>query len=159
MKGITMSSPPIQFSDAFTTDVPNSKEAEIALQCAKQLAGLKGKTFRLSGSGRSKETVELPAKAIRILSHILRQMGNGNALTVFPTNTQLTTQQAADLLGVSRPFLVKLLETGAIPFHKVGTHRRVIYEDVFRYKADIDSKRREVLAELTKQAQDLDLGY
>jgi excisionase family DNA binding protein len=86
-------------------------------------------------------------------------MANGHAVTVMPVQAELTTQQAADLLGGSRPYLVRLLEDGRIPFHKVGTHRRVRAADVMQYKARRRGESRQVLDELTREAQDLGLGY
>ncbi len=144
---------------AYSVPVPNDKEALAARECELQLAALRGKSFELRSTTSKKAPVRIPHNAIDILCHILEQLGQGNTLSLFQSNAQLTTQQAVDLLWVSRPFIVKLLESGDIPFHKVGSHRRVIYEDVFRYKADIDTKRRKVLTELTREAQELGLGY
>ena len=86
-------------------------------------------------------------------------MAAGSAVAVLRKDAELTTQRAADFLNISRPFLVGLLETGAVPFRKVGTHRRVRFDDVLRYKNATDSARRRALDELAADAQELDLGY
>jgi excisionase family DNA binding protein len=109
---------------------------------------------------RESETViTLPAKAARLLLDILVQMAEGKAVTIIPTRAELTTQQAADLLNVSRPFFVQLIESGAIPFRKVGTHRRVLLSDVMTYRERTDEARKKNLDELTALSQELGLGY
>ncbi len=104
-------------------------------------------------------TVSIPMSALRLLLDVLTEIGQGNAVSVIPIHAELTTQEAADVLNVSRPFLVQLLEKGDIPFHKIGTHRRVRYQDVIAYKNNIDAERRKALDELTAQAQELNMGY
>lgn len=104
-------------------------------------------------------TVSIPTSALRLLLDVLAEIGQGNAVSVIPIHALLTTQEAADMLNVSRPFLVQLLEKGDIPFHKVGTHRRVRYEHVIAYKNAVDIKRRETLDALAAQAQELGMGY
>jgi excisionase family DNA binding protein len=103
--------------------------------------------------------VVLPTAALELLKNILVQMAQGNAITLVPVHAELTTQQAAEMLNMSRPFLVKLLEEGKIPFTKKGTHRRVLFSDVQKYKQQVDEERMKALDALADQAQELDMGY
>lgn len=105
------------------------------------------------------QTIELPASVGPFLMEILDDIAAGSAVAVLRKDAELTTQQAADFLNVSRPFLVRLLETGSVPFRKVGTHRRVRFDDVVRYKNETDTARRRALDELAADAQELDMGY
>ena len=86
---------------------------------------------------------------------MLTQMAQGNAVTLIPIHAELTTQQAADILNVSRPFLVEQLEKNAIPYRKVGTHRRILFKDLMDYKANMDRNRLKALEELSAQGQEL----
>lgn len=105
------------------------------------------------------ETISVPASAFRLLVDILSEMSKGNAITVIPTKAELTTQQAADLLNVSRPFLVGLLEQGEIPFKKVGTHRRIEFSELLKFKEKRDEKRASILDKLASDAQEQNMGY
>jgi excisionase family DNA binding protein len=105
------------------------------------------------------KSVTIPSSAYRLLIDILSEMSMGNAVNVTPIHAVLTTQEAANILNVSRPFFVKLIENGQIPFHKTGSHRRVYYKDLLEYKAKIDSERHRVLDQLSLEAQELNMGY
>ena len=100
------------------------------------------------------ESVALPMPAVRLLAEILSQMAQGNAVTLIPIHAELTTQQAADLLNVSRPFLIKLLEQQRLPFRKVGKHRRVRFSDVLGFKQHSDEQRRAALQRLAAEGQE-----
>ena len=105
------------------------------------------------------EPIELPAGAVALLIDILEAMAAGQGVTIIPENAELTTVQAADVLNVSRPFLIKILDEQKIPHRKVGKHRRIRMEDVMTYKASIDAERESVLDQLAAEAQEQDMGY
>jgi len=138
-----------------------SAEAQVALRVLRDLPKGKGtRPYRLRSQEGGKEvTVELPAEVLALLLEVLAQMANGNAVSIVPVHGELTTQQAADLLNVSRPHLVTLLESGDIPFRKVGTHRRIRIGDLVAFKQRDDAARQEALDELAAEAQKHGLGY
>ncbi|MBI3970124.1 MAG: helix-turn-helix domain-containing protein [Chloroflexi bacterium] len=103
------------------------------------------------------ESMRLPDPLYSLLVRAVRELARGKAVTVVSVDSDLTTQQAADLLSVSRPFLIKLLESGAIPFHLVGTHRRIRLKDVLAYRERRSQERRAALAEMAREAQELGL--
>jgi excisionase family DNA binding protein len=105
------------------------------------------------------EFIEVPKKALELLYYILSNMAEGKSVSLIPSDSEVSTQQAADMLNVSRPHIVKLLEEGKIPFRKVGSHRRVLLEDLMKYDAEMKGQRTKSLEFLAKQAQDLNLGY
>lgn len=142
--------------------LPTEQEADLARQSSRVLSTFArpDRTLRveLTDDGH-REAIALPAGAVRLLLDVLTQMAEGNAVTLLPMHAELTTQQAADLLNVSRPYLVKLLDANKIQHRKVGTHRRVLLRDLMKYKRCIDGDRAEALDELTREAEDLDMGY
>jgi excisionase family DNA binding protein len=138
-----------------------SAEAHEALRALSGLAGRKatrGLKVRPEGDG-PEVAITVPREAFELFLEILGQMANGNAVTIVPVHAELTTQQAAELLNVSRPYVVGLLDEGKIPFRLVGTHRRVRAADLMAYKAKDDEERKAALAELSEEAEKLGLGY
>ena len=105
------------------------------------------------------EPFVIPLAALRLLQLILAEMGQGNAVMLTPVHAELTSQEAADLLNVSRPYMIKLLDEKTIPHRKVGKHRRVQLADVMDYKLRTYDARSAALDELAAQAQELNLGY
>jgi len=103
--------------------------------------------------------IELPAGAVAVLMEVLEAMAAGRGVTLIPENAELTTVEAASILNVSRPYLIKLLDEKVIPHRLVGKHRRILIDDVMAYKERIDAAREDVLAQLTAEAQENDMGY
>ncbi len=117
------------------------------------------KPARLLLDAEAEAEIALPPQAVKVLTEVLRHLAAGRDVRVAAYPVELTTQQAANYLKVSRPFLVDLLEKGEIPHRKVGSHRRVLFEDVAAYKRLSDKNRLETLEKLVEQAQELNLGY
>jgi excisionase family DNA binding protein len=141
---------------------PSEADSALAKESGQRLAAHLGDAggVRLElKSGSTSEELILPPSALRLLHRLLTELGQGNAVTLTPIRAELTSQQAADLLNVSRPHLVKLLDEGAIPSRKVGTHRRVQLEDLLTYKRDFLARRQAALEELAALSQELDMGY
>lgn len=143
-----------------TTPPPSEEERKIAAESSRLLAAIigSGKAARIRVVKDDQE-ITVPVSAMRMLVDILAHMAEGETMTLIPQNAELTTQQAADFLNVSRPYFVKCLEEGRLAFHKVGSHRRVYFRDLVAYKEQSMAETRKALDELSAQAQELNMGY
>lgn len=141
--------------------LPNDEDIHLARASAEELSRLMAKKSRADRAHVRLDGHELilPRQALLLLRDLLADLAQGNAVTIVPINAVLTTQEAANILNVSRPYLVQLLETGKISFTKVGTHRRILYKDLMAYKLKCEQESDKLLDELTRQAQELDMGY
>ena len=140
--------------DAFFERMPNALEIENAEQIrtiiASQIKDGKPPALSLVGDDGKMQTVTLTPVVTASFLIVLRLISSGRGFRVFPVETELTTQQAADLLNVSRPFLVKLLEGGEIPFTRTGHHRRIRTDDLFAYRKRRDANRSDALRRLAR---------
>ncbi|WP_404824221.1 helix-turn-helix domain-containing protein [Nostoc flagelliforme] len=112
------------------------------------------KDFQAKLVGANGEKITIPEPIYQVLLQVVHAMASGKAISIIPQQQELTTQQAAEFLNVSRPYLIKLLEQGEIPHIKVGSHRRVRFDDVMNYKQQRDVKRDQLLTELTQMSQE-----
>jgi excisionase family DNA binding protein len=141
-----------------TPTLPTESDATLAKETSRVLAKRIRSTsplrFRVLDASKE-ETLRIPAPAVRMLVRILEEMARGNAVTLIPVHAELTTQEAADMLNISRPSLIQVLDEGKIEYRKVGTHRRVKFESLMAYKRKADAERRAALAELAAYDQEI----
>ena len=103
------------------------------------------------------EKIRIPLNALKLLAKILEETSKGRLVSIVPIATEMTTQAAAELLGCSRPHLIKLLESGEIQFTKVGKHRRIRYEDIIKYKKELKARQKKLLIDMMKSDEELGL--
>ena len=142
--------------------VPSAADTVAARESAPRLVGALAKAngtvqLRLEEADGPNEPIAVPSAAFRLLLAILSEMARGNAVRVIPQHAELTTGEAAELLNVSRPYVVRLLDEGRIPSHKVGTHRRVLLKDVMTYREEHHRARSAVLDRVAAIDQELGL--
>jgi excisionase family DNA binding protein len=147
-------------SDLFSThaSAPSKKDSQLAKTTSTLLARRGKGEVKLKVNGQA-EAIALPPSVVELLQYILNETAQGNPVTLLSLESELTTQQAADILNVSRPYFVKLLNEKKLPYRKVGSHRRVLLKDVLAYKEQSDKVRRQALRELVAEAQELNMGY
>lgn len=143
--------------------IPSAADAKAAMKSSRQLSQLLRRKkkqsirVRIQTGNTMDESVVIPRPAFALLRDILAEMSKGNAVTLIPTDADLSTQQAADILNVSRPFLIGQLEKGAIPYRMVGTHRRVKFKDLAAHKRTLARNRFAALDKLSALDQKLGL--
>lgn len=149
-------------------ELTDRQEREVARSSARSLHAFlrahpegNDEPFFLQARGEDqRKTVIIPSTVAGALVEALEELGEGRALVLDSLDEELSTQEAADLLQVSRPYLIEnLLEAGEIPFHRVGNRRRIRLEDVMRYKRRREERRKATLRELSEEAQELEMGY
>lgn len=150
-------------SNVLDTIVPTKNEAKIAKKSSAVLSGYKHfpqvATIQMGKSGKTQQEIVIPKSVIRLISDTLGQMAQGKGVALLSTSQEITTQVAASILNVSRPYVIKLLKQGKIPYRMVGTRHRVLASDVIHYKEENDKARMSALEKLSNQAQKLNMGY
>lgn len=141
-------------SDQKVAQVSMSGMIKVSSEISKSKS--KSVDIQIQGTG---VVVKIPYKAFSLLMDILVNMSEGKSITIVHLESEVSTQEAADLLKVSRPHLVKLLESNRIPFKRVGSHRRILISDLLAYENELKNVREENLRLLAEQAQELNLGY
>lgn len=152
-----------EYMTTLTTEKPTDRDVELARVASSILSAHADALGRADGRLRvqvdaSEDLVELPHMVTRLLQMILENITAGRAINIVPLNAELTTQQAADMLGVSRPFLIKLLKDDQIEYRTVGRHRRIQLVELLKFKEKNKKERAKALDELTKIGQELG-GY
>jgi excisionase family DNA binding protein len=139
--------------------LPTPHEVRLAAEASRELSALRHAETDFKVQLEDGKALTLPCAAARLLHHLLTEMSQGNAVTLIPVHAELTTQEAADHLGVSRPYLIGILQSGKLQYRMVGTHRRIRFSDLEAYRRISEEARNKVMDELAAQAQELGMGY
>lgn len=150
--------------DTFSTQLPSQEEAALAKLSSRELAAYVeasavSQKITFTHPNGEHHQIEIPATALRLLVNVLTELGDGNTVKMVPVHAEMTTQEASDMLNMSRPTFIKLLDGNVIPYHRSGNRRKVQYSDVIAYKEVIDNKRLEALQELTELDQSVIFNY
>lgn len=139
------------------TEPPTPADTQLAQEFLSHLAQVpaSARTSIKVDVGDGEPPIPIPAAAFELLEQIMREMASGNTVAVTPIRAELTTQEAADLLGVSRPFIVERIDKGEIKASMAGTHRRVRIDDLMDYKRRSDAARRAAVVRLTELGEEI----
>ena len=140
---------------------PNEEDITLAQESSRSLTAFAGHqvTCTIKSVVGQPIEIKLPASVVGMLTQMLTQMAQGKAVSLIPINAQLTTQQAADILGVSRPFLTSQMKIGKVPFQKIGTHRRIAFTDLMKYRNELARESEDAMDALVAEAQEHKMGY
>jgi excisionase family DNA binding protein len=144
--------------------LPNAQESALAKLSSQELSAVlsthgEAQNFNIMGKDGNSHQVTIPSSALKLLIEVLTQLGQGNSVSITPIHAELTTQEAADLLNMSRPTLIKLLDEQVLPHSRKGNRRKIAFVDVMNYKNTQDDKRLAALDELTALDQEMGMGY
>lgn len=144
--------------------LPTAEEALLARSCSQGLSAVidtksDAQEFSLTDREGVAHKVSIPMNALRMFVELLNHLGQGNMVKLVPIHAELTTQEAADLLNISRPTMIKLLDEDALPYRRIGNRRKILFADLQAYKSRLARDRLAVLAELNELDQELGLGY
>ncbi len=147
-----------------TASLSNSEDVELAKLASQELSAI----VETNGAGQSVSVVDksgvmhevnIPVSAWNLIIEVLTQLGNGNSVSITPIQAELTTQEGADMLNMSRPSFIKLLDSEAIPYSRTGNRRKISFIELHNYKNRQEAARLATLAELSVLDQKLDMGY
>lgn len=143
--------------------VPTEKDIQLAKESTKRIEALNitegDHSAKLMVTDNHCLELELSKTMFEALIDVIQGMAAGKAMMLVPVDAELSTQEAADMLNVSRPYFIKMLDEGKLSYRTVGRYRRVRFEDVLKYQQEVEARRTEALDELVEQAQELNLGY
>ncbi|WP_053960753.1 helix-turn-helix domain-containing protein [Sulfobacillus thermosulfidooxidans] len=136
---------------------PKKQDIEPIKRVAEDLAARPNSHRLVLMDDAQHDAVDLPTPLVHVLMEVANQLAQGHSVAILPDDKELTTQQAANLLQVSRPFLIKLLETGHIPYHTVGSHRRILLRDLMEYKQNRDRLRKDRIHQIVRLSESIGL--
>ncbi|GLR64627.1 helix-turn-helix domain-containing protein [Marinospirillum insulare] len=144
--------------------LPSPEEVALAKISSQELSAIvafagESQQLQVMGNDGKNHQVQIPSSALKLLIEVLTQLGQGNSVNIIPIQAELTTQEAADMLNMSRPTFIKLLDNNELPYVRKGNRRKVAFVEVIKYKNALDTKRLEALDELSALDQELGMGY